>query len=304
MATPFPSPTTTWHSTTYSSLSPLRPELSAKGKTVIITGGGSGIGAETARYFAQAGSSRIALLGRREQPLLDIKASIEREHDGSKVFIFPTDVTKKSEVDATFTKFLGDDKVDILVSGAAVVGPLESIEHVNSDKFMDAIHTNISGSLFVAQAFLRHASPNATVVEINSSAAHVNFSPGFSAYSIGKLAICRLWDSLAFANPEMSVFHLQPGIVDTAMNREAGGIDAIGFSDDVSLPASFIVWLASPEARFLRGKFLWANWDVNELKNQAQKIEETAYLSVGLVGWPFDGGNWKLETAEGAWDNL
>ncbi|THZ09617.1 oxidoreductase [Aureobasidium pullulans] len=166
MAAPFPSPTTTWHSTTYSSLSPLRPELSVKGKTVIIT---------------------------------------------------------------------GDDKVDILVSGAAVVGPLEPIEHVNSDTFMDAIHTNIAGSLFVAQAFLRHASPNAIVVEINSSAAHINFSPGFSAYSVGKLAVCRLWDSLAFANPEMSVFHLQPGIVDTAMNREAGGIDAIGFSDDGEL---------------------------------------------------------------------
>lgn len=243
MTAPFPSPTKTWHSTIYSSLSPLRPELSAKGKTVIITGAGSGIGAETARYFAQAGSSRIALLGRREQPLLDTKASIEREHDGSKVFVFPTDVTKQSEVDAAFGKFLGDDKVDILVSGAAVVGPLESIENVNSDKFMDAIHTNIAGSLFVAQAFLRHASPNATVVEINSSAAHVNFGPGFSAYSVGKLAVCRLWDSLAFANPEMSVFHLQPGIVDTAMNREAGGIDAIGFSDDGELNKARLGWI-------------------------------------------------------------
>jgi hypothetical protein len=33
--------------------------------------------------------------------------------------------------------------------------------------------------------------------------------------------------------------------------------------DLVSLPASFNVWLASPEARFLKGKFLWANWDVD-----------------------------------------
>lgn len=103
--------------------------------------------------------------------------------------------------------------------------------------------TPFAGSLFVAQAFLRHASPNATVVEINSSAAHVNFSPGFSAYSVGKLAVCRLWDSLAFANPEMSVFHLQPGIVDTAMNREAGGIDAIGFSDDGELNKARLGWI-------------------------------------------------------------
>lgn len=231
MAAPFPSPTSTWHSNTYPSLSPSRPELSAKGKTVIVTGGGSGIGAETARYFAQAGASRIALLGRREQPLLDTKASIERDYKRVDVFTAPTDVTKKSEVEAAFAKFLGDGKIDILVSGAAVVGPLDSVENVDSEKFLDALNVNVAGSLYVAKAFLKHAAPNATVVEINSSAAHVNFGPGFASYSVGKLAVFRLWDSLGFANPEMSIFHLQPGIVDTAMNREAGGVDAVGFSD-------------------------------------------------------------------------
>ena len=72
----------------------------------------------------------------------------------------------------------------------------------------------------------------------------------------------------------------------------------------VSLPASFIVWLASSEASFLKGKFLWANWDVYELKAKAEKIRDTTYLSVGLVGWPFESGDWKLKTAEGAWDSL
>jgi hypothetical protein len=72
----------------------------------------------------------------------------------------------------------------------------------------------------------------------------------------------------------------------------------------VSLPASFIIWLASPEARFLKGKFVWANWDIDELKAQAKMIEEAAYLSVGLVGWPFDDNSWKIETVGGAWDNL
>jgi len=61
----------------------------------------------------------------------------------------------------------------------------------------------------------------------------------------------------------------------------------------VSLPASFNVWLASPEARFLKGKFLWANWDVNELKAQAKEIEAGTQFSIGLVGWPFQSGSWK-----------
>jgi NAD(P)-dependent dehydrogenase (short-subunit alcohol dehydrogenase family) len=231
MAAPFPSPTSTWHSNTYPSLAPSRPELSAKGKTVLITGGGTGIGAETARYFAQAGATRIAILGRREQPLLDTKASIERDHEDVHVSTAPTDVTKKSEVEAAFAAFLGDDKLDILVHGAAVVGPMESVQNVDSDKFLDANDINTAGSLHVAQSFLKYAAPNATVVEINSSAAHVNFGPGFASYSASKLAVFRLWDSVGFANSDISIFHLQPGVVDTDMNKEAGGVEAMGFSD-------------------------------------------------------------------------
>ena len=63
--------------------------------------------------------------------------------------------------------------------------------------------------------------------------------------------------------------------------------------DSVSLPASFNVWLASPEARFLKGKFLWANWDVDELKARAKEIESTTQLSIGLGGWPFQDAGWK-----------
>ena len=132
------------------------------------------------------------------------------------------------------------------------------------------------------------------------------------------MAIVRMWDSLALGAPEISVFHVQPGIIATDMNKEAGGIEAIGFQDDgefvwwgwgcfgcvkltawcaVSLPGSFNVWVASPEARFLKGKFLWANWDVDELKARAEELREGTQLSIGLVGWPFgDAGfkvNWK-----------
>jgi hypothetical protein len=55
----------------------------------------------------------------------------------------------------------------------------------------------------------------------------------------------------------------------------------------VRLPAHFAVWLASDAAAFLRGKFVWSNWDVDELKAKAKEIEETAILTAGVVGWPF-----------------
>ena len=52
------------------------------------------------------------------------------------------------------------------------------------------------------------------------------------------------------------------------------------------LPAHFNVWVASPEARFLRGKFVWANWDVNELKALAEEVEQTMLLRIYLNGVP------------------
>ncbi|PSN74875.1 NAD(P)-binding protein [Corynespora cassiicola Philippines] len=295
---PFPSPTSAFHSTTYPSLSPTRPELSAKGKSILITGGGTGIGSETALYFAKAGASRLALLGRREQPLLDTKASIQQQFPSIEIFTAPTDVTNKGQVDAAFAKFAGSGKIDVVVSNAAVRGPMETVRDVDTDEFLAAVDTNIRGSFYVAKATLAHGAKDAVVIEVNSAAAHLNMAPGgLTAYSASKLAVFRLWDSLGFANPDMSVFHTHPGIVDTDMNKDAGGVKAFGYEDHASLPASFHVWLASPEAKFLKGKFLYVNWDVDELKAQAKDIESGNKFDIGLVGWPFGDDNWKL-TAE------
>jgi NAD(P)-dependent dehydrogenase (short-subunit alcohol dehydrogenase family) len=232
-AAPFPSPTTKWHDNTYESLSPTRPELSARGKTVLITGGGTGIGAETARYFAAAGASRIALLGRREQPLRETKASIERQFPGVDVFVAPTDVTKKDQVDAAFANFLGrDGKLDVAVSNAAVLGPHDTVKDVDADQFVDAVAQNLRGALFIAQAFLRYAAKeNAVAINVSSSAAHLNMASKFVSYSTAKMAVVRMWDSLAAAHPHLTVFHIQPGVVDTDMNRSAGGVKAAGFED-------------------------------------------------------------------------
>ena len=59
--------------------------------------------------------------------------------------------------------------------------------------------------------------------------------------------------------------------------------------DPASLPSNFIVWVVSPEADFLKGKNVWANWDVDELKAEASKIKSSPALTNGLLGL-FDTG--------------
>jgi hypothetical protein len=62
---------------------------------------------------------------------------------------------------------------------------------------------------------------------------------------------------------------------------------ANGYS--VQLPAHFSVWLATPEAKPLSGRFLFANWDVEQLKSKvAPRLEaDPVYLATSLGGFPF-----------------
>jgi hypothetical protein len=54
----------------------------------------------------------------------------------------------------------------------------------------------------------------------------------------------------------------------------------------MSLPGAFAVWCASPEALFLHGRFVWAAWDVDELKGPIrERLEKDVdFLRIGVHG--------------------
>lgn len=53
------------------------------------------------------------------------------------------------------------------------------------------------------------------------------------------------------------------------------------------LPGCFVVWVTSPEAAFLRGKYVWCNWDVDELKSRKEELSQPNQLTITMNGWPF-----------------
>ena len=108
-------PGKTWHNTSYAAIDPTQPALSAKGKRIVVTGGGYGIGREIVRAFATAGAASVSILGRKKAPLEQTKADVEKEFAGTKVDSYVADLTKADQLKVA-AEAIG--KWDILVLNA------------------------------------------------------------------------------------------------------------------------------------------------------------------------------------------
>ena len=174
----------------------------------------------------------------------------------------------------------------MLVSNAAYLPELVSIKDASIDDVMEGFVVNVRGNLILAQAFLANASASPTLLHISAGGAHAPpVHPGLGGYVSSKLAAAKLMEYLAFENPHLKVVTIHPGSLDTAMNKKSveGGF-ALPF-DEPGLSTGFVMWAASPEAAFLRGRFVWANWDVDELIAKKDEIVNGVQLTLGLYGW-------------------
>ena len=102
---------------------PRRPEAlaalapgSLAGRTALVTGGGTGIGRATAELLAHLGA-RVAVTGRREEPLTETVTSIEAA--GGSASAYPCDIREPEQVDALLDAVLADmERIDLLVNNA------------------------------------------------------------------------------------------------------------------------------------------------------------------------------------------
>ncbi|MCJ1322344.1 hypothetical protein MMC15_007692 [Xylographa vitiligo] len=293
MKAPYPSFTAEWHRDTYATIDPQRPELSAKGKGVVVTGAGSGIGRETVKAFAIAGASRFALLGRTVATLEETKRIVEAEYPAVQCTTYAVDVADEVAVQKSAADF-GTWDVLVLNAGRALK-PTPIIE-TNILDWWNIMETNLKGAVVAVHAFLPTRSSAASIdlaLSIGINAGMINIpatrppATGSSAYITSKIAQVKLLEHVAAETPDVFVVSVHPGIVKTAIldNSQLHTKDFL--FDDVNLPAHFNVWVTSPEAKFLRGKFVWANWSVPELMTRAKEIEETPILTSNILGWPF-----------------
>lgn len=120
-----------------------------EGKIVIVTGGASGIGAESVRLFTEHGA-RVVIVDVQDELGKNVAVSIGED----KASYYHCDVTNETEVENA-VKFTVEKygKLDVLFSNAGVIEPFVSILDLNLDELDRTINVNLRG----AAAFIKHA---------------------------------------------------------------------------------------------------------------------------------------------------
>ncbi|KAK4506033.1 hypothetical protein PRZ48_003998 [Zasmidium cellare] len=284
--------THTTHTTTYPTIYPTQSHLTTNTKVVLITGASGGIGRATAASFAASKPKALILLGRREDALVETEALVREREPAVVVKTFSADLCDAPTVRAVMENVVSEfGSIDVLVHCAGVLAPVTPLLDADPTTFLDGYKTTILGTLITAQAALL-ANPSShplTFLNLTTAAILSPPFPGMGAYISSKTAAVKLLQSFAAENGNVRIRHVHPGFLETEMARtlEGSGVKLPFAYDDVSLPADFLVWIASDEAGFLRDRIVFAAWDVEELKGREGEISGgTGELGLGLRGFP------------------
>lgn len=131
MSSPWPTVTKTFHHAPYAATDPRNPDLSAQGKVVLVTGGGSGIGKSIASAFTTAGARAVIILGRTKQTLESAAQGLsEQAGTGALIRYFTADVRDTEAIAQVFKTVRAEaGPIDVLVSNAGYLSSLDATEN-------------------------------------------------------------------------------------------------------------------------------------------------------------------------------
>lgn len=190
------------------------------GKVVVISGGGSGIGAATARLFADEGA-RVVVTGRRDAPL----RAIAEETGGLAVPEDMGEANTAAAVVAEATEAFGG--VDVVIANAAGGYPGSAVD-VDDEGWQRTLDVNLTGPLRLARAAIpTMVERGSGSIVIVSSVNGLSASTGSAAYGTSKTALIGLMRSIAvdFGPRGVRANAVCPGWVVTPMGDQ--GMDEI-----------------------------------------------------------------------------
>lgn len=168
--------------------------MSFTNKVILITGASSGIGAHAAVHLAKKGGS-IALVGRSERRLHEVKETIENNGASQTPLVIVADVTADAErIIAETIKHFG--KLDVLINNAGV-GSRNTIENIDLTEYDRIMDTNVRSIIELSKLTVPYLEKSGGNILNVSSAAGLRVKPEMFAYCISKAAVNQLTKSAA-----------------------------------------------------------------------------------------------------------
>ncbi|MGQ5262640.1 SDR family oxidoreductase [Micromonospora sp. ZYX-F-536] len=231
----------------------------------VITGGGRGIGAATARRLAAAGH-HVALCYRRDHAaasavLADLHAA------GAQAVAVCADTTDPEQVDDLFEAAAQLGPLTGLVNNAGVTSPIGPFTELRVDDLRRVVDVNLIGYVLCAQQAARRMTGGGAIVNVSSAAATLG-SPGeYVHYAAVKAATDTLTVGLSkeLAPQGIRVNGVAPGIVRTDIHADSGVPDRadtavgripLGRAGEPDEIAAAIAWLLGSDASYATGTVL------------------------------------------------
>ena len=238
-----------------------------EGTSMIVTGGGTGIGRACAEALAADGAA-VTICGRTESKLEDAAKKIgdKADHGGSVQWIV-TDVTNEEDVQALVARALEPTgKLNACVANAGGGGGMAPYHLQDTDEFLRVLHLNVLSTMLCVKHTVPHmvAAGGGSFVGMSSLARHLPH-PYFGAYTVSKAGLEELIRNAAdeFGPSRVRFNAIRPGFIATEIMEGVprGGevwnsyientpMNDVGQPQDVGDLARFLV---GPESRWITG---------------------------------------------------
>lgn len=175
-----------------------------KNKVVLITGASMGIGKDLALQVLNYGG-KVTITGRNEARLLAVQNEFQ-EHSEN-LLIHTGNVANYEDVVNLIVKIiLRFGRLDVLINNAGMSTDFGELEIINNKVVDEIIDTNVKGALFTSMAAIPEIKKTKGSIIFVSSIAAFRGLPGYSLYSLSKMALTALAQSIRIENKKTGVF--------------------------------------------------------------------------------------------------
>jgi len=257
-------------------------DIDLTGQVALVTGANRGIGRQIASDLLSAGARVIA--GARDPDSLEDLVATSAGRCESVTLDVTNDEQVTAAVDGTIERH---GRLDLLVNNAGIGGGAERPWETPIDEWWGVQEVNVRGVYACTQAAMRHmtAQGSGRIIDVGSLVGTYPM-PAAAPYAASKCALFRWNSCLALSAAEfgVSVFIISPGLVATDMTTDVPMFDDIPADQwtPIEKTGELVVALASGKADALRGRFIHAENELDELIAHADEIIEQNLQTLGM----------------------